>query len=103
MHKYQAVLRPATPRSVARALYLGSHQHKQVSCLGDTLLVSNHNAHTMRFPIRGVSRVLCSSHSVDWSGPALALCLRSGVGITWIDTQCRSIGTAQPEPDNAFA
>lgn len=102
MQTHQAVLHPASPHSVARALYLGSHQHKQISCQDDTLLVSNGDACTMRFSIRGVSRVLCSSHSVDWSGTALALCLRFGVSITWIDKQCRNIGSDQAEFDNAL-
>ena len=71
----------------ARALYLGARDRKQVSCTEEALVVRNDKAQTLRYPVSRVARVV-SSAQVDWSGAALALCLRRGIGITWLARVC---------------
>lgn len=83
------------PRPGARALYLGGRDKKQVSCTEEALVVRNDRAQTLRYPLARVARVV-SSTVVDWSGAALALCLRQGIGISWIDTRGEALGTCYP-------
>ena len=79
----------------ARALYLGARNHKQVRCTAEALVVSNAAAQTLRYPLARVSRVV-SSTNTDWSGAALALCLKAGIGITWISAKGDALGTCYP-------
>ncbi len=72
--------RPIQPGPGARALYLGSREHKRVSCTAEALVVTNARAQVMRYPVARVARVVSSADVVDWSGPALALCMRAGIG-----------------------
>jgi len=92
--------------SGARALYLGARDRKQVTCTGEALVVRNERRQTLRYPLERVSRVV-SSTVTDWSGDALALCLRSGIGITWVDGQGNALGTCYPQqrrhPEHATA
>jgi hypothetical protein len=81
------------PGPGARALYLGSREHKRVSCTAEALVVTNARAQVMRYPVARVARVVSSADVVDWSGPALALCMRAGIGITWLDTRGQAIGS----------
>ncbi|MEO6319738.1 MAG: CRISPR-associated endonuclease Cas1 [Polaromonas sp.] len=83
----------ATPG--ARALYLGARDKKQVSCTDEALVVRNETQQIRRYPLARVSRVV-SSTVTDWSGGALALCLKSGIGITWMDGQGNALGTCYP-------
>lgn len=83
----------AKPGPGARALYLGSRSHKRVSCTAEALVVTNARAQVMRYPIVRVARVVSSADVVDWSGPALALCMRAGIGITWLDKHDRAVGS----------
>jgi len=76
---------PMRPAPDARALYLGAHGHKRVTCTEQALVVSNERAQVQRFPLARVARVISNTDTVDWSGPALALCMRAGIGITWLD------------------
>jgi len=80
----------------ARALYLGARERKQVTCTGHALVVRNESRQTLRYPLERVSRVV-SSTVTDWSGDALALCLRNGIGITWVDGQGNALGTCYPQ------
>jgi len=84
----------ATPGPGARALYLGSREHKRVSCTDAALVVTNAKAQVTRYPVARVARVVSSAEVVDWSGAALALCLRAGIGITWLDARGQAIGSA---------
>ncbi len=86
---------PASTGPGSRALYLGHGGRKRVSCTDTALVVTNANAQTHRYPVARLSRVV-SSPLVDWSGAALALCMRSGIGITWIDSHGDSLGSLYP-------
>jgi len=79
----------------ARALYLGARDKKQVSCTDEALVVHNQRRQTLRYPLARVSRVV-SSTETDWSGRALALCLKNGIGITWLDGRGNALGTCYP-------
>jgi len=84
---------PKQPGPGARALYLGGRDHKRVSCTEEALVVTNERAQVMRFPLKRVARVVSSADVVDWSGPALALCMKSGIGITWLDAKGQAVGS----------
>lgn len=86
--------RPIQPGPGARCLYLGGHEHKRVSCTAEALVVTNASAQTLRYPVARVARIVSNAEAVDWSGPALALCLRAGIGITWVDKQGQVTGSA---------
>ena len=84
-----------TPGPGARALYLGARDKKHISCTDEALVVRNDRAQTLRYPLARVARVV-SNTCVDWSGEALALCMRHGIGISWVDGKGESIGTCYP-------
>lgn len=85
----------ATPAPGARALYLGGAGKKRVGCTDEALVVTNDRKQTWRYPVARVARVVSSS-VVDWSGPALALCLRRGIGIAWQDSHGEPLGASYP-------
>lgn len=87
---------PATPGPGARALYLGSRDRKSVDCTDDALVVRNALRQTRRYPLARVSRVVASAAATDWSGNALMLCLRRGIGITWTDSKGNALGSCYP-------
>lgn len=97
MLKNSLSTRPLKPGPGARALYLGSREHKRVSCTAEALVVTNARAQVMRYPVVRVARVVSSADVVDWSGPALALCMRAGIGITWLDAKGCAVGTIYPQ------
>lgn len=88
------------PGPGARALYLGGREHKRVSCTAEALVVTNARTQVMRFPLVRVARVVSSTDVVDWSGAALALCMRAGIGITWLDTHGQALGSLYAQPRN---
>jgi hypothetical protein len=90
----------ATPAPGARALYLGAGQHKRVTCTDEALVVTNARAQTWRYPLDRVARVV-SSTATDWSGAALALCLRRGIGIAWLDPRGAALGVCYPQARSA--
>lgn len=90
--------RPIQPGAGARALYLGSREHKRVSCTAEALVVTNASAQTLRYPVARIARVVSSAEVVDWTGPALALCMRAGIGITWLDAKGNAVGSIYPQP-----
>ena len=79
----------------ARALYLGARDKKNVTCTDEALVVRNERQQTLRYPLARVSRVV-SSTVTDWSGGALALCMQSGIAITWLDGHGNALGTCYP-------
>lgn len=80
----------------ARPLYLGAHEPKRVTSTAHALVISSAHAPSARYPVERVARVVCSAHTVDWSGTALALCLRAGIGITWLDECGAPMGALYP-------
>lgn len=92
--------RAIRPGIGARALYLGSREPKRVHCTAEALVVTNARAQTMRYPVARVARVVSSVDVVDWSGPALALCMRAGIGITWLDAKGQTVGSLYPTQRN---
>ena len=92
--------RPTQPFPGARALYLGSHEHKRVTCTDEALVVTNTRAQVQRYPVARLARIVSSAEVVDWSGGALALCMRCGIGITRLDARGRSLGAAYPAVRN---
>lgn len=93
--------RAVMPGLGARALYLGNREHKRVSCTAEALVVTNARAQVMRYPVARVARVVSSTDVVDWSGPALALCMRAGIGITWLDARGDAVGSIYPQQRTA--
>jgi hypothetical protein len=87
---------PLTPPPGARALYLGAGDKKLITSTEAALVITNARQQTARYPISRVARIV-SSTVVDWSGAALALCLRQGISITWIDTDGQPLGTGYPQ------
>lgn len=100
MLKSQAPKRSPQPGPGARALYLGSREHKRVTCTDEALVVTNARAQVMRYPVARVARVVSSADVVDWSGAALALCMRAGIGITWLDTRGEALGSIYAQRRN---
>ena len=88
--------RPAQPCPGARALYLGSREHKRVSCTDEALVVTNTRSQVQRYPVARLARIVSSADLVDWSGGALALCMRRGIGITWLDGRGKPLGAVYP-------
>lgn len=84
-----------SPGPGARALYLGARDKKHVSCTDEALVVRNDKAQTLRYPLNRVARVV-SSTAVDWSGEALALCMRRSIGISWVDARGEALGSCYP-------
>ncbi|MBK7051976.1 MAG: CRISPR-associated endonuclease Cas1 [Rhodoferax sp.] len=58
-------------------------------------MVRNERAQTLRYPLVLIARVV-SSTVVNWSGAATALCLQSGIGISWINAKGESTGRLLP-------
>lgn len=85
----------ASPGPGARALYLGARDKKHISCTDEALVVRNDRAQTLRYPLARIARVV-SSTAVDWSGEALALCMRHSIGISWVDARGAALGTCYP-------
>lgn len=86
----------ATPAPGARALYLAGAVRKRVTCTDEALVVTNDRKQTYRYPLARVARVV-SSTAADWSGEAMALCLRRGIGIAWIDGRGQPLGISYPQ------
>jgi hypothetical protein len=87
------------PAPGARALYLGARDKKHVGCTAEALVVRNERAQTLRYPLSRLARIV-SSTVVDWSGEALALCMRHHIGITWVDPQGHALGSCYPQHRN---
>lgn len=78
-----------------KALYLLIEAPGRMDANHDHLSLHRDSGAPMRFPISRVGRIVCN-RQVNWSGPALSLCLTKGVPITWVDGKGRAIGNTQP-------
>ena len=83
-HERQAAATGPLLHAGARALYLGTRDKKSVTWTDQALVVHNALQQIRRYPLERISRVV-SSAVTDWSGDALMLCLKHGIGITWLD------------------
>ena len=94
-HARQAAATSPLLHAGARALYLGTRDKKRVTCTDQALVVHNALQQIRRYPLERISRVV-SSAVTDWSGDALMLCLKHGIGITWLDGKGNALGTCYP-------
>jgi hypothetical protein len=85
----------ARERLPRRALYLASRTPLRVSAQDDSLVVERRPAGRQRFPAARVDRIVCNP-AAEWSGAALALCLRWGITITWLDAAGHALGDCVP-------
>lgn len=79
----------------ARTLYLMSPHPLRVTSTGEALVVRDHEAQAVRFPVARVLRVVCNDMA-EWSGAALVLCQQRGLTITWLDTSGEALGHLWP-------
>jgi hypothetical protein len=86
-------LAPARPPR--RALYLAARAPVRVSAQDDSLVVERRPAGRQRFPAARIDRIVCNA-CAEWSGAALALCLRWGITVTWLDAEGRALGDCVP-------
>lgn len=74
-----------------RTLYIGAGQMKQVNATEAALVVTTRDHKTLRYPVQRLARIV-SSTTAHWSGPALGLCLQTGIPITWTDPKGHVLG-----------
>ena len=79
----------------ARTLYLMSPHPLRVTSTGEALVVRDHEAQVVRFPVARVLRVVCND-TAEWSGAALVLCQQRGLTITWLDGGGEALGHLWP-------
>lgn len=79
-----------------RVLYLLARSRARVGAEHDSLVVRREPAGMLRFPAARLARVVCNANA-DWSGAALALCCRRGIGITWVDAAGAALGACTPK------
>lgn len=78
-----------------RALYLAAKAPLTVTAQSDSLVVERPHAARQRFPAARLDRIVCNA-GAQWSGEALALCLRWGVTITWLGGDGHALGDCVP-------
>lgn len=86
--------RIATNLPDRKPLYLLSHDTARIDAGADHLLLQRTSAPPMRFPLARICRIICTRH-LNWTGTALALCLRQGIPITWVDGHGHALGSTQ--------
>jgi CRISPR associated protein Cas1 len=93
------VVHPAQREVTAgmRTLYIGVGQMKQVNATDAALVITTRDHKTLRYPVQRLARIV-SSTTAHWSGPALGLCLRTGIPITWTDPQGHALGGTWASP-----
>lgn len=95
VHPSGATARPALRTADARTLYLMSPYPLRVTSTGEALVVRDHEAQVVRFPVARVLRVVCND-AAQWSGAALVLCQQRGLTITWLDGGGEALGHLWP-------
>lgn len=95
-HTLAARHRPLLVDTPARKpLYLATRDPLRIGAQADSLVVHQATKSVRRFPLARIDRILCGSQA-DWSGEALALCMASGVTITWISGRGDVLGQCAP-------
>ncbi len=80
----------------ARPLYIFSADASHIATSDLALTVRTHSGRTFRYPAARIARVVCSTR-INWTGCALALCMKQGIGITWIaEHSGDALGSAFP-------
>lgn len=87
-------IKTASDLPARKPLYLLGHEPARIDAGDDHLLLRRTSGSPMRFPLVRVCRVICTHH-FTWTGAALALCLRKGVPITWVDGHGHALGSTQ--------
>jgi hypothetical protein len=82
-----------TPRR--KPLYLATRTPIRVAAEAESLVVRGAGNQMQRFPVARLDRIVCNRHT-DWSGEALALCLRRGITVTWVDGAGCALGDCSP-------
>lgn len=83
----------------ARTLYLASEQPLRITSTGEALVVQRADGQLWRLPVARLLRIVCCSLQIDWSGAALALCLRQRIAVSWLDADGQAAGHLQvPQP-----
>jgi hypothetical protein len=86
---------PAIGDPPRKALYLATSTPLRIDCEGESLLLRRAAQATARYPLARIDRILCNRHA-DWSGEALARCLRHGIPLVWVDGHGQALGSASP-------
>jgi hypothetical protein len=84
-----------TARLPRRALYLAARSALRVSAQDESLVIDRRPAGRQRFPAARIDRIVCNPVA-EWSGAALALCLRWGITVTWLDAGGNALGDCVP-------
>lgn len=79
-----------------KPLYLATSSPVRIAAQAESLLVQGAGMSNRRFPLARIDRIVCNSHA-DWSGEALALCMASGVTVTWISPLGDVLGQCVPQ------
>ncbi len=92
--------RPATARAAAtpprRPLYLTTTRSRlRVTAAGESLVVLKEPGGRQQFPVSRIDRVVCGPRA-DWSGDALALCMKREVTVCWVTDGGQTLGEALP-------
>lgn len=94
MPKIAHCSQPTADIPARKPLYLLSQEPARIDAGVDHLLLRRSAGNPMRFPLARVCRIICK-RQLTWTGSALALCLREGVPITWVDANGRALGNTQ--------
>lgn len=78
-----------------KPLYLNPPTPVRVDAQGDSLVVLRDACAQQRYPIERISRIVATA-TVNWTGRALTLCLRTGVPVVWADGSGDALGNIQP-------
>jgi hypothetical protein len=94
-----ASLAQRQPRSAAlgaparKPLYLATRNPVHIDAGATWLVLRRTDAPTARYPLARISRIVCNQNA-NWSGAALALCLRHQIPVAWVDGRGRPLGSA---------
>jgi len=82
-------------QAIRRPLYLVPKDRVQVRRDGDFLVAQQRGQPARHYVVSHLDRVICTA-LVDWEGEAMALCLRHGVTVSWLDGHNQLLGHCMP-------